>query len=146
MSGLLVELLTTGKAALGQLAKTLELLAGEQFFALTQLHVGLIGCQCLASTQHFSFGLIAACFERAGVHACQQLAFGYAVTFINQHLGQTPRNFGGDLHFRGFEPTVAHADAFRKSVVLGLPVTKPACCNQQSNQRNDEVMGNTVIR
>lgn len=142
---LLVQLLAAGKTALGQLAKTREFLAGQQLLALAQLHVGFVGGQGLAGAQHFGFGLRAAGLQGAGVHAGQQLALGDAVTFIDQYFGQAPGYFGCDLYFRGFEPTVAHADAFREAVVLGFPITEPACCNQQDSQRDNEIMGNTVV-
>ena len=142
---LLIQLLTAGKTALGQLAKALEFLAGQQFFALAQLHVGFVGGQGLAGAQHFGFSLRTTGFQGAGVHAGQQLALGYPVAFVNQHFSQTPGDFCCDLHFCGFEAAVAHADAFGEAVVLGFPITEPACCDQQDSQRDNEIMGNTVI-
>ena len=142
---LLVQLLAAGKTTLSQLAKALELLAGQQPFTLAQLHVGFVGGQGLAGAQHFGLGLCATGFQGAGVHARQQLALGHPIAFVDQYFGQAPRGFGCDLYFSGFKPTVTHADAFRKAVVLGFPITEPACCDQQGSQRDNEIMGKTVI-
>ena len=142
---LLIEQLGAGKTAFGQLAKTFEFLAGQQLFALAQLHVGFVGSHGLTGALHFGFCLRASGFKGASVHAGQQLAFGHMITFVDQDLGQAARNFGGDLHFCGFESTVTHADTFREPVVLGFPVTESACSDQQYRQRNNEIMGNTMI-
>jgi hypothetical protein len=73
------------------------------------------------------------------------LALGHAIAFVDQHLREATGDFGGDLDFSGFKSAVAHADAFGESVMLGFPVTEPACRHQQDHQRNNEIMGYTVV-
>lgn len=127
---LLVDQLAAGEAALVQLLGTPEFLLGQQLFALAQLHIGLGGREVLLGPQHFGFGLGALGFQGAGVHARQQLALEHLVAFIDPHFGQASGDLGGDLHFGGFQATIALAQAFGQAILGGAPVTEAAGAEQ----------------
>ncbi|MNZ99225.1 hypothetical protein D3C78_1185420 [compost metagenome] len=66
------------------------------------------------------------------------MALSNLVTFIGQYFGQASRNLGGDLHFSGFEPAVAHAQAVGQAIVQGFPVAQAARSQKQGDQGASE--------
>ncbi|MNV92731.1 hypothetical protein D3C71_1873510 [compost metagenome] len=130
---LLVDDLAAGVTALEQFLGPLELLMGEQLFALAQLHVGFGGREVLPGTHDFGFGLVALGLQGAGVHARQQLALEHLVAFVDMHVGEASGELAGNLHFGGFQPPIAHAQAFGQAVAQGFPIAETAGGDQQDH-------------
>ncbi|MNY33747.1 hypothetical protein D3C86_1680390 [compost metagenome] len=122
---LLVDDLATGETALEQFLGAFELLMGKQLLTLAQLHIGLGGGEVFPGAYYFGFSLPALGFKGAGVHAGQQLTFGYFVAFVHQYFSQPAGCLAGDLHFSGFKSTIADIQPFRQSAQRRLPITKP---------------------
>ncbi|MNP41318.1 hypothetical protein D3C76_1350130 [compost metagenome] len=100
---------------------------------MAQLHIGLGRRVVLPGAQHLGLGLVALGLQGAGVHARQQLALEHLVAFVDMHVGEASGELAGNLHFGGFKPPIAHAQAFGQAVAQGFPIAETAGGDQQDH-------------
>ena len=49
------------------------------------------------------------------------------------HVGEASGELAGNLHFGGFKPPIAHAQAFGQAVAQGFPIAETAGGDQQDH-------------